>query len=209
MGKITVMGKSEREIEVDIMEIIISFLANEDSAAEASKKVNAQCEHFLENLKNSDFDIKTVRMIDENISQTYKNNVLIVSAEKVIAIKYKLDLGVANFILNIIQDNKYDVNYNITYEISNLQSIHEDLLKEAVNDSRKKAEMIAKTMDQKITGIDTANMRVFGACGASDDYYLDSMAIFEKRSSKTLLSDMLEAPKKTESESIEVVWIME
>ena len=85
MGKITVMGKSEREIEVDIMEIIISFLANEDSAAEASKKVNAQCEHFLKNLKNSDFDIKTVRMIDENISQTYKNNVLIVSAEKVIA----------------------------------------------------------------------------------------------------------------------------
>ena len=109
--------------------------------------------------------------------------------------------------MELISDKGYAVDVDFEYHVTNEAAIHEELLQEALANSKKNAEAIAATMNQKIIGIDTLEYGRYGG----DVHYLRceqerGCVIGE---SHTPFSDRVKSPTTTLSESIEVVWIME
>lgn len=210
MGKITVSGTAEKEIPADIAEISVRFQTRANSTSNAIKKITEQCEEFLSILKNIGFDMKHIRIKDDHIQQNYFDNRLNVTASKSISIKIKLDSALNNYIISILKSKNYDVNYNIEYKVSNLAEIHRQLLKEALSDSKRKAEIVAETMNQHIIGIDSMNTSdIKNPIKYKDIPKIQNEEIRGVPQSKTPLTDNLEPPVNTESETVEAVWIME
>ena len=110
-----------------------------------------------------------------------------------------------NSIMTLIQEKQMNIDFEISYYLSNYEEIHRELMTEALADSKAKAELIATSMGQRIIGIDTLEM---------SDRYRDWMVCERERGillpseRSPMLSDQLKAPINEESERIEVVWLM-
>ncbi len=136
------------------------------------------------------------------------------TAKRKISFVSKRDMKFQNDIMQLIQKNNINAELSVSYSNSKIQKIHEKLLKEAVEDSRKKAELIASTTGQKIIGIDLVKTKDFDDYldEAFDDDCDDSNIDWkccEKERRIGLVSDQLGAPEREEQESVDVVWLME
>lgn len=207
MGKLTVEGSAKKEVKADIMEINITFKSISTNSYQSIGNAVMQCEKFLSKLSKMNFDMSYIRMDKDNTQKYNYSNKDTVTTIRSIKIEMPFDLNINNAILQIIQDNKYDIDYNVVYKISNLKDIHNELLKEAIQNSRERAELIAETMNQKIVGIDTLNLseknkyeKLEMTRGISNDYRCASVTPF---------SDKLGTPTKSEEENLSVVWVME
>ena len=63
-----------------------------------------------------------------------------------------------NTIKSVIEDGVTGISYNISYSVSNETAIRKQLMKEAITDSRRKADFLAETIGSKIVGVDSANL---------------------------------------------------
>ena len=63
------------------------------------------------------------------------------------------DMNFINNLNDIIKNESFVVDMNITFKLSDNKKIHEQLLEEAVLDSKRQAELIANAIGQKIVGI--------------------------------------------------------
>ena len=123
------------------------------------------------------------------------------------------DLQSSGLELNQIKLNNHSVstsNADIRtgFSVSDLAGIHRQLIEEAFKDSRKKAEIIAALMGQKIAGIEKVEVG-----DRYDDDYLSDYQIgeseFVSRKKASLASDQLSATDTEESETVTVIWILE
>ncbi|WP_026508521.1 SIMPL domain-containing protein [Butyrivibrio sp. MC2013] len=207
MGKLTIVGKAERSVVADIVEITMRFLSHAGSSSAAAAKVIKDCEQFLENVKSWGIDLRNIHISDDDINQEFEDKELDVTATRELKIIIPFDMGFNNSLMDLIEKSDMDVDLNVQYSLSNKKELHDELLKEAINDSRKKAELIAETMDQKISGIDTVEQ--------GDRYDRSEYMCCEQERAisvpyrKPQLSDQLKAPTTKETEAIEIVWIME
>ena len=62
-------------------------------------------------------------------------------------------MEVINRIRQIIDENEYSTRFHIEYELSNEDQIREELLKEALLDSKKKAEDLAEALNMTVIGV--------------------------------------------------------
>lgn len=207
MGKLTIEGKASRKIEADTEQITIRFQCHAENSAEASKKALAECELFLQELTNWGISPDQIHTSNDDIEQEYDDRELDVTATREIKIELPFNMEFNNSIMELIQERQMNIDFDISYTLSNYKEIHKKLIQEALADSKEKAELIASTMGQRIIGIDTFKM--------SDRYnQMDWMLCEQKRGfglpagRAPLLSDKLKAPLNEESESVEVVWIM-
>lgn len=207
MGKLTITGKAKREVANDALILSIRFNTHSDTSAEALKTITEQSEEFLKILHNSGITMESIQLGDSHVDQDYDDGKLDAYASKEFKINMQFDMPFVNSILELISDKGYAVDVDFEYYITDATSIHEELLKEALAESKKNAEAIAATMGKKITGIDTLEYGRYGG----DVHYLSceqqpGCVIGE---SHTPFSNQIKAPTTTESESVEVVWIME
>lgn len=105
----------------------------------------------------------------------------------------------------IIDENEYSTRFQIEYELSNEDQIREELLKEALLDSKKKAEDLAEALNMTVIGVKSVeaysklNGRTEGiACERSICDYMGVPQFSH--------SNKLQAKEKELSESIEVKW---
>ncbi|MDE5855063.1 MAG: SIMPL domain-containing protein, partial [Ruminococcus sp.] len=96
---------------------------------------------------------------------------------------------------------------SVIYGVSDIQEIHKELLKLAIEDSKNKAEMIAAFAGEKMSGIKTLkNIKSgFDSYNEKDEGYMldDILHILDSKSS------LLSSPTVEESESVEIVWFLE
>ena len=96
------------------------------------------------------------------------------------------------FALNALLDSSYD--------ISNENELRDDLIRAAIEDSKKKAELACSVTGQRIIGIKKIDL------GETEDYYYrDKLHLVLKEGSERL-SDKLQSPTTTLDESVMVVW---
>lgn len=207
MGKLTITGKAKREVAYDTAILSVRFNTHSDTSAEALKTITKQSEEFLNILNDSGISAESIQLGDSHVDQDYDDGKLDAYASKEFKINMLIDMPFINSILELISDKGYAVDVDFEYHVTNEAAIHEELLQEALAQSKKNAEAIAATMNQKIIGIDTLEYGRYGG----DVHYLSceqerGCVIGE---SHTAFSNRVKSPTTTLSESIEVVWIME
>lgn len=215
MGTIKIIGTAQRNVPYDVMNITITFNSWERTPSAALSHVDEQCEKFLSLLKNEGFDIHKLRMSDTKLSQDRvkaddeeENEWLRLEASASIDIKIsvKYDMFVLNHIKDILKKENFDADLSIYHYISNILDIHKELLKEAIEDSKAKAEIIASTMGQKLTGIDKVLFGdKYGRIETEEDFFEEHVHALRGSS----ISDNLSADTHTVKECVEVDWIIE
>ena len=217
MGKIKVIGTAQRNVPYDVMNITITFNSWEKTPSAALSHVDEQCERFLSLLKEDGFDIHKLRMSDTKLSQDRVKNDddddeenewlrLEATANIDIKISVKYDMSVLNHIKEILKKENFDADLSIYNYISNILDIHKELLKEAIEDSKAKAEIIASTMNQKIIGIAKVLFGdKYGRIETEEDFFEEHVHALRGSS----LSDELSADTQTIKECVEVDWIIE
>ena len=203
MGKLTIVGSSKKECSCDIMYITLTFKTWERDTAKALAQTKSQCDDCLQILEQNGIPVDKIHISDDEISQSMQNNVLLVSVSRKIKLRLSFNMVFLNSLSEIIRKSSYTVDMNTSFSLSNKEEIHHQLIKDAVLDSRKRAEIIAQTMNQNIVGIKTLHR--YSGNTHDDNTYYDIMSIFSKKSS---ISDKLSAPLCTETEQVEVEWII-
>ena len=208
MGKLMIKGEAKRRVEADMETITIRFQSREGTSANAAERVISDSEEFLEIIKELGVDLSSIQLTNDDIEQDSYNDDIEVTATRELMIEIGYDIRFNNDILDIIQKNNMNVDLEVVHDISNRSALHEELIQEAVADSRKKAELIASATGQKIIGIDEVHL---------GERYVESRMDWmcqEKERSiarprAAMLSDQLKAPVVTESETVNVTWIIE
>lgn len=115
-------------------------------------------------------------------------------------------MSVLNHIKEILKKENFDADLGIYNYISNILDIHKELLKEAIVDSKAKAEIIASTMNQKIIGIDKVLFGdKYGRIETEEEFFEEHVHALRGSS----LSDELTADTQTVKECVEVDWVIE
>ena len=116
-------------------------------------------------------------------------------------------MSVINRIRQIVDENEYSIEFSLNYEMSNESEMREELIKEALLDSKKKAEELAATLGLKVVGVES--LKTYNKSGK---IYVakDRMAVPARLEAPQFLrSNKLQAKEEKLSETIEVVWTIE
>lgn len=207
MGTLKIEGKSIKEFPYDKIELRIKFRTEEDTASKALEKVMKQGEEFLSILNENGISIEQVKIgSDDTRHESYRDKPF-VRVEREFLIKTDFDMNFSNQVRALIQDKEYDVDMSSQYLLSNQHEIHNQLLKEAIADSKKMAEFIASEMDKKITGIQSVTI---GESHEVDNIVMGTMQMSRKMSNRNYeYSDQVQAPTIEEEARVNVEWIIE
>ena len=210
MGKLKVVGKARKEFTCDIMYIKLSFKAWEKDTSQAIETSMSQCDMFLGILEEQGVDITMIHMSNADVSQDMYDKKFEISAEREIELRMHFDMNTLNRLKEIIKENSLKVDMDISFKLSNMLELHEQLLKEAVLDSKKKAEMIASAMGQKVIGIETLNAgERYNSYDSEEKAYYDQFTHKLGETHSRSKSNRLQAPFITEYEHVDVEWIIE
>ena len=204
MGKLSITGTAEREVSYDTVELRITFNGRAKKTADAVAIIMEECEQLLKIIIDAGVSMKDIHIGENSVDRRYGDNGVTVSANREITLRLKFDMPFINSLMDTIRDQDFSVDMDCSYRYSNNQNLHDVLLREAVEDSKKKAEFIAEIMGQKVIGIESVNHDSF-----YDEPFLYEMKACVAMSCDYSLSDQLESPLTRESESIDVVWLIE
>ena len=178
------------------MTISIHVIADEPTHDRAVQKCMNDSEALLKDLQSSGLELNQIKLNNHSVSTRHYDNKPYIQAERGIEIEAAFDMKLINHLTDLIQTNHYNAD------------IHRQLIEEAFKDSRKKAEIIAALMGQKIAGIEKVEVG-----DRYDDDYLSDYQIgeseFVSRKKASLASDQLSATDTEESETVTVIWILE
>lgn len=211
MGKLTIEGNASREYQYDLMEISLRFWANEGSTTAALKKITQQSEEFLAIMDSMGIKIEEFRIGEDSIeNEKYSDKFSVKGARKLsICIPFNMDF--LNYIRDVVQKEAFDAEIDTTYKFSDIEKIHKELIQMALLDAKEKAESIARTMGQKVIGVQSVivgesklksliSRRNRAETEENMTYYDDLLSILSRR---------VQAPVTTESETVQVEWLIE
>ncbi len=206
MGKLSITGKADREVKCDGVSLSIEFYLHGKTTTEVLRNIKKQSEKFLRLITAQGVNLSDVHIEDVSIHQRFDEGETIVCATRKMTIRLPFNMRTINYFTEMIREQNYSVDFDCDYHIINKQELHTELLKEALADSKQKAEFIAETMGQKIIGIDSVEYTRYDenrwlACEAERGIISESHDM--------PLSNQLEAPLRKESETIDVVWLIE
>lgn len=209
MGKLMITGKAEREVCYDVVELTVTFYNDDRNSSDAIDTVIKQSEKFLSIIASKGADISKIRMDDDSLERSSRyDDKRRSSARRSFTLRTAFDMKFINSISQIIRNENFNAEIKYDYLLTNKEEIHKELLKEALEDSRKKAEMIAETVGEKITGIDEMKLDNIKAYIRQhmEERELSFVDYYESESS---YSDELSSPVATETETVNVTWIIE
>lgn len=204
MGVFEISGKAEKFVNYDIAVISIAFFEDAKTSSSASKAVMKECEKFLEKLDKEGINIKDITLDNDSVSKEKYSDKQQVNASREVALRIPFNMEVINRIRQIADENEYSIEYDIDYELSNESQIREELLKEALLDSKKKAELLAASLDLKVIGIESlakGSTRYYGISDLCEQERVGSV-----RAPEFLLSNQLKSKEEKLSETIDVKW---
>ncbi len=206
MGKLTINGYAKHEYSYDSMKITIGFNAYETTTTLALEKVMNQCEEFLAIL--ADYGVRTedITLGENSVETNYDDDENTADALREIIIHTAFDMKFINAIMSLIKDKGYDADIDFDYKITNLEKIHQNLLKEAMLDSKRKATLIAESVGQKVVGIDSVDS-TYTSRNTMDLMTCEKYRLMEDK--QFAYSNKLKSPVTTESENITVTWLVE
>lgn len=207
MGEMAIKGYAERRVECDIVKYTLNFKADGMTIPKAVEAVNAELEHFLEIMENNGITSDMFELNENNTSEKYddeeENPYL---SEREISIRMPLSTYNINCIMQYIAEYKLNVVLDEEYYYSDLSALHKELLKDAIADSKSKAELIASFTGQKIKGIKSVTTQFSECCM---DFMCADKKLIKLKAPASSCAENLSAPTIEEKENVEVVWLIE
>lgn len=205
MSIFEIQGQAKRNVNYDIAVVSITFTEKGETSYLASKAVMRECEQFFEKLNVEGITSSNAMLGDDSVSEDRYADSSKVIANRKVEFRIAFNMEVINRIRQIIDENEYSTRFHMEYELSNEDQIREELLKEALLDSKKKAEDLAEVLNMTVIGVKSVetysklNGRTEGiACERSICGYMGVPQFSH--------SNKLQAKEKELSESIEVKW---
>ncbi len=183
------------------------------TAAEASKALSEQCEALLAKLKELGIEPDSIRIQNDRTERKsrYKTDEILYESNKDLWIEIPVEMKLINMIRGIVEDGFKNVSFLTFYSISNENELKEQLMKEAVSNSRAKAELLASAIGQRIIGVDSANLSGDeDVCFLADDRDEEEEVYYMcQENSRYPLSDKLTPHEETVDTTVKIVWIIE
>lgn len=208
MAELTVKGEATRKVVCNNTEYHFEFNKEGDSVAEVTKYVEEELEKFLTLVEQMGIDASEFSMGNLNARKNgyHKEDEPPYEATRHIYLYSEFNPSLSNAFAQLVVQEKLDVEYAATHYASNLNEIHKELLREAMENSRNKAEIIAACAGKKVIGIAKVDVNY-----AEYDDELEEMRSkgchFIGDSDR--LSNKLRAEADEESEEVEVIWLIE
>lgn len=205
MGRLSIDGRAEREVAYNAMEVEITFYSSAESTTEALEQVHLESEAMLERLAEIGVETKRIMLKDVSLEKGFSEDGKQADASRSICWKSAFDMKFINTLMALVQEEDCDADVDYTYYLNNKREVHAELLREALADSKQKAEFLAESMGQRIVGIDCVTY----SKGVSADWEYCEHEVEWGKKRRNLLSDLLQAPTTRESEEIHVDWLIE
>lgn len=191
------------------MRISITVSAREKTPELAIREGKENAEKLLRLLVELGIDVAKVEMRDEEVSNEsrYNSDSVIYKYEKELKIKTKLDLALLEAIGIGISENRITAKYSETFEFSGEKELENEVLCEAMADSRKKVDALVKTLGQTVKGIEEATddrSILDRPHGIAEERPLCKSVMVEDSYATKLAPHVIEIKK-----SIDVTWIVE
>jgi uncharacterized protein YggE len=216
MGKITVTGTAQREVCYDAIDLRITFQGRSKKTAEAVDIVMRQCEQLLRLITEMGVKIQDIRLEETSVGRRYDDTVIskssgvTVTASRSVTLRLKFDMPFLNRLMDAIRALDLSVNFHCSYILLNREMLQSELLRQAVEDSRQKAELIAAATGQRVIGIDSMDYRDYCDCDPEEDERFIVEAIdLRAMDEAPPLSDQLACPLTRESKMVSIVWLIE
>lgn len=206
MGKLSVRGNAAKEYKYDLMIVKVYFQTHAVTSSKAMREVLSQCESFLSYLEEQGINLNNIQLGENGVEQQYDNDVMDVEATREVRIRLPFDMTFINALMEMLEKQPYDIDFDTEYLLSNEDEIRSTLIKEAVQDSKSKAEMIADTVGQHITGIESVSIGDFTGGNPTIDWMVQESP---RMASDLTHSNKLSAKTVTLSESVDVTWLIE
>ena len=215
MGKLEVKSTAERTVKYDRISISVKFRSEGETASEASEKVMRDCDAFLGAMKIKGFDISEIMLYEDDVNEFVRydeeDSIDKYKAFRAVEIIIEFDMKIINMIRAILNSLSFKAEVDTGFIISNEDQISEELMMEALKDTKLKAEKMAAAIGEEITGlISVGEMDTHKNTMAGDILCMDSFEVFEHEDSleleEYLNSEELSAKEKTIRESAYTVW---
>lgn len=208
MGTIKVKGYVEKEVAADLAEYVISFRGRDIKTSVSVNDARRQSEIFLKEMKDAGFDISQMHLDDDNIDDYRYDDRSTKSTNRKKSFKVKFDPKISNLILSIIERNNLNVSIQTRFDISDKKSLHEELLKEAVKESKNRAELIASVNGQTVKYIDSVEDDIYEEEEKIDVF---GMKLLEScvPGADAYISDDLQGKLITQSATVYIKWVIE
>ncbi len=206
MGKLSIKGRAEREVKCDGAEISIEFYIQGKTTTEALRNIKKQSEKFLRLITAQGISLSDIHIEDVSVNQRFNKEETSICATRKMMIRLPFNMKTINYLTEMIREQNFSVGFDCNYHIIDKKQLRDELMKEALADSKEKAEFIAESMGQKIVGIDNVEYTRYDG----DEWlYCEGERGIISECHDMPLSNQLEAPLKKESETIDVVWLIE
>ena len=153
MAVFELRGKAEREVECDLMVISINFRSKGKNASDCSKKVMDECERFLESVEKIGISANSIRLTNDDVEEPRYSDDGELMAERSIEIKNAFDMKFINVIRELLEDGKYEYEIDTEFVVSDEESIHLELSKDALAKSKNEAEQLASALGLQVKGV--------------------------------------------------------
>ncbi len=206
MSIFEIEGKATKEVTCDVAAVTISFNASGSNTYDISRKVMEECDSFLEEIVKIGIKVEDIHLDDESISSSYYRNDDSKEAVRKICFRIPYDVMLINEIRTMLQEGKYEYDFDVKGEISNIDNIKIELSKEALKKSREEAEQLAGVLGIKVKGVKSIQK---GSWRVED--YAGWLHCEQEIPVKQVnrISNNLSAEIREESVTLKVSWIME
>lgn len=203
MSKLNVTGSAKMEFPVDIFNVSITIHSSANSSGETVASGKKKVEQFLGIMKEKlGIEPECFKLEDDSVREEYGNNKSY-SYTKKISIEINADLSALSKMTSLLEELS-NVEYNISFELSDETEKEKQVIEAAIQDSKTKAEVIASSLGQTIQGCEDISLDCMShinlqrglAKALSIDDYIS-------------LETMLKKPTKEISKSINIIWIAE
>lgn len=205
MGKIKINGSAKKEFKADVMRVDISISTAGETSASAINKGKKETEKVLQLLADLGFELSKVSMEKDRVSNPSRyDDDKYYHFEKEISLTSSANLALLESISDGLIKNEINATYDEAFYLSDIESAKKAVLQDALLDSKKKAEIIAETLGQKVVGIESAKCDEYREDAESERLY---MCCEQER--PVSLAAMLSPDTISVDRSIDVTWNIE
>ena len=202
MGTIQITGKAARKVECDLLEYTLTFTRTKGSVSLAIDAVEKDMEKTLEALKNFGVAIEHIHVEKDSVDEGYsQKDTAVFECERKVRFKIKANNDFTNRLMDILKNNQISALVDTNYYYSEEQKLRKELLKEALQDSKSKAELLAGANQQTVVGIE--KIEESGRYENPVDFMCIGQEKYTKRKS---LSDQLGTKELNIEAEILVTW---
>ncbi len=221
MGKVLVNGHAEMEVAPDRCDITLTVETEGTTAAKASTSATNELEKLLARLTEIGIQPENMTVVEDESEKPFRRGEDRYTSKRSVCIHSVVNPALVNRIHDIIGAGFENTTMEVEYDISSREEKMRTLTRQAIQESRKTADLLAEATGTKVVGIKAANLSGTDMnldiadldMSGTDHPALDRRLLcFSSQyavGSATPISDQLMPEKLKLNADVRIVWMLE